>query len=213
MEQTQGFVVHSPGGDHLVCHLRKALYGIREDPRAWNALLTSWLISCGFKQSLVDLGVFTIYYESLLYILTEYVDDSILVGRAGKFTYRFKLDLSNRFKIEDLGPASWLLGCNIEHDRVQKILQLGQSQYVSEILEDYSMATCSTVGTPMVGTTSSSPNSSDPLNTKLFPFPQMIGNLLYCSNCTRPDITVAVNHLSRPMSHPTGSRRSASFAT
>jgi len=97
MEQPQGFVVLSPSGDRLICHLRKVLYGIRKAPRAWNALLTSWLISRGFKQSLVDPGVFTIYYESLLYILAVYVDDSILVGKAGKFIYRFKLDLSNRF--------------------------------------------------------------------------------------------------------------------
>ena len=113
VEQPQGFVVHSPGGDRLICHLHKALYGIREVPRAWNALLTSWLIACGFKQPLVDPGVFTIYYESLLYILGVYVDDSILAGTDGKFIYRFKMDISNRFKIEDLGHASWLLECSI----------------------------------------------------------------------------------------------------
>ena len=33
----------------------------------------------------------------------------------------------------------------------------------------------------------------------------MIGKLLYCSNCTRPNIIVAVNHIARYMSTPTTS--------
>ena len=46
-----------------------------EAQRAWNALFTSWLILCCFKQSLLDPGVFTIYYEFILYILAVYVDN------------------------------------------------------------------------------------------------------------------------------------------
>jgi hypothetical protein len=30
-------------GPLLVCHLKKALYGIREAPKVWNTLLTFWL--------------------------------------------------------------------------------------------------------------------------------------------------------------------------
>ena len=38
---------------------------------------------------------------------------------------------------------------------------------------------------------------------KRFPFAKLIGELLYCSNCTRPDITMDVNHLSRHMTSAT----------
>ena len=89
-----------------VCHLRKALYGVREAPRVWNSLLTEWLVTYGWKQSLVDPGIFTIIYDILLYILGVYVDDSILVGKAGEFILKFKSDLAARFEIEDLGPAN-----------------------------------------------------------------------------------------------------------
>jgi hypothetical protein len=47
------------------------------------------------------------------------------------------------------------------------------------------------------------PNSDQPLDKQVFPFPTLIGKLLNCSNCTRPDITTAVNHLSRYMGNPT----------
>ena len=47
------------------------------------------------------------------------------------------------------------------------------------------------------------PVNSPPLNTKQFDYPALVGKLLYLSNCTRPDITAAVNYLSRFMSCPT----------
>jgi hypothetical protein len=58
--------------------LKKALYGIREAPKAWNALLTSRLVSYGSTQSLVDPGVFTLFVYKLIYILAVYVDEFIL---------------------------------------------------------------------------------------------------------------------------------------
>ena len=41
MEQPEGYHVPSSTSTRLVCKLDKALYGIREAPRAWNALFTS----------------------------------------------------------------------------------------------------------------------------------------------------------------------------
>jgi hypothetical protein len=34
MEQPQGHIITPPDGIRLVCHLKKALYGIREAPKA-----------------------------------------------------------------------------------------------------------------------------------------------------------------------------------
>ncbi len=41
MEQPQGYGAYGEKGQPLVCHLKKALYGIREAPKAWNALFTA----------------------------------------------------------------------------------------------------------------------------------------------------------------------------
>jgi len=119
MYQPAGYKVLSNDGIRLACHLREALYRIWEAPMAWNALFTSWLVSYGLEQSLVDPRVFTTWIGILLYILAVYVDDRILVEKHGGFIVRFKSDLSSKFKIEELGPASWLLACIIERDRDQ----------------------------------------------------------------------------------------------
>ncbi len=49
MDQPQGFRKTAKDGGELVRKLKKALYGIREAPRAWNSLLSEWRIRIGFK--------------------------------------------------------------------------------------------------------------------------------------------------------------------
>ena len=114
MEQLEGYKIIPDNETRLVYHLSKALYGIRETPKAWNAFFTSCLVSYGFEHALVDARVFTTPFETLLYILTVYEDDLILVEKVGKFILQFKSDLAKRFNIEDLGPIYWLLAYNIE---------------------------------------------------------------------------------------------------
>ncbi len=129
-----------------------------------------------------------------------YVDDSILTGKMGKFITDFKAAFASRFEIEDLGPATWLLGCRIVRDRDRRTLEFGHEQYVTDIIEEFGMSSYSLVGTKMAAKGVSKPGQDEPLDTKLFPFPTLIGKLFYLSNCTRPDITAAVNPLSRYMS-------------
>jgi hypothetical protein len=61
------------------------------------------------------------------------------------------------------------------------------------------MTTAKSAGTPMVAKPSKDTSTAEPLDKRTFPFAKLIRKLLYCSNCTRPDITMAVNHLSRYM--------------
>ena len=60
-----------------------------------------------------------------------------------------------------------------------------------------------TASTPIAAKPSKDSSTNAPLDMKLFPFAKLIGKLLCCSNCTRPDITMAVNHLSRHMTSTT----------
>ena len=118
-------------------------------------------------------------------MLCCYVDDCCLVGVVGPFIAKFKAVFGKRFKIEDLGPVSWLLGCEITRDRKNKTISIGQRQFCIDLLDQFGMSDCGTVGTPHSARTSDVPVNSPPLNTKQFDYPALVGKLLYLSNCTR----------------------------
>ena len=48
MKQPEGFVV--PGKEHLVCKLKKSIYGLKQSPRCWNSTLHNHLKRMGFIQ-------------------------------------------------------------------------------------------------------------------------------------------------------------------
>jgi hypothetical protein len=52
IEQLEGFVIHNEKSH--VCRLKKALYGLKEAPRAWYEKMDGFLMSLGFNKSSID---------------------------------------------------------------------------------------------------------------------------------------------------------------
>jgi hypothetical protein len=50
----------STHGERFVCKLKRSLYGIKQAPRFWQALLSSWLMTYGFCQCKLDPSVYTL---------------------------------------------------------------------------------------------------------------------------------------------------------
>jgi hypothetical protein len=90
-------------------------------------MLSSWLLSYGFRQSKADPSLYTLLRNDQLFALAVYVDACLFIGRNCKFLSEFKKEFSSRFQIEDLGPASWILGCSIIRDRLRGTLSLVQT--------------------------------------------------------------------------------------
>jgi hypothetical protein len=101
--------------------------------------ITSWLEEYGFSQSKVDPGIDVFIKEGEVYVLALYVDDSIIVGPAGSFIVGFKSAFVERFKVQDLGLVSRLLGMTVERDRGNRIIKIEQQQYVLYMLERFNM--------------------------------------------------------------------------
>ena len=62
MKQPDGFLAN--GQEHLVCRLRKSLYGLKQSPRCRNQALDTQLNLMGFKQSTSDPCIYTSTTES-----------------------------------------------------------------------------------------------------------------------------------------------------
>ena len=52
MEQPEGYI--KPGQEHLVCKLKKSIYGLKQSPRCWSKAFTEFMKDIGFKQSTSD---------------------------------------------------------------------------------------------------------------------------------------------------------------
>ena len=57
MKQPEGFV--EEGKEHLVCKLNKSIYGLKQSPRCWNAVLDDHLRKIGFRQLTSDPCIYT----------------------------------------------------------------------------------------------------------------------------------------------------------
>ena len=78
VQQPSGFVI--AGEEHRVLRLRKALYGLRQAPRAWNIKLDASLASLGFTKCATEHALYTRRLRAGLVIIGVYVDDLIVTG-------------------------------------------------------------------------------------------------------------------------------------
>jgi len=90
-----------------VCKLDKALYGLRQAPRAWYARLCGKLIQLGFTPSKGDTSLF--YYNKgfISMFVLVYVDDIIVASSSPSATTALLRDLEADFALKDLGDLHY----------------------------------------------------------------------------------------------------------
>ncbi|KAL9271787.1 Retrovirus-related Pol polyprotein from transposon TNT 1-94-like protein [Drosera capensis] len=76
--QLEGFEVQRL--KHLVYRISKALYGLRQAPRAWNTRLDRSLKELGFTSCSQEQAAYTQGEENTALIVSVYVDDLIVTG-------------------------------------------------------------------------------------------------------------------------------------
>jgi hypothetical protein len=132
--QAASFVIE--GAEHKVLKLKKALYGLRQAPRAWNAKLDGTLLSFGFQKNEVEYGVYTRGTGEARLIVGVYVDDLIITGCTG--INKFKAEMKKMFSMSDLGLLSYYLGLEVQ--QLEEGIKIGQSAYAAELVEKGGMS-------------------------------------------------------------------------
>jgi len=125
MQQPEGF--SQPGHEHLVCRLKKSLYGLKQSPRQWYKRFDSYMIQIGYKSCEYDCCVYVKSLDDGSFIfLLLYVDDMLIVAKNLDDVVGLKALLSQEFDMKDLGAAKKILGMEIHRDRSSKKLWLSQ---------------------------------------------------------------------------------------
>jgi hypothetical protein len=199
--QPAGFVVQ--GAEHKVLKLKKALYGLRQAPRAWNAKLDSTLLKLGFQKSSAEHGVYIRGTGKGRLVVGVYVDDLIITGHSG--IKEFKAEMKKMFSMSDLGLLSYYLGLEVQ--QTKEGIKIGQAAYAAKLIERSGMSDCNVCAVPMESRLKLSRESESP-PVDATEYRSLVGGLRYLMN-TRPDITYAVNYVSRFLETPKEDHRAA----
>ncbi|XP_066323684.1 uncharacterized protein [Miscanthus floridulus] len=196
VRQPPGFV--AAGHEGKVLRLKKALYELKQAPRAWNAKLDNTLRELGFTRCNSEHGMYTKGGATSRVVVGVYVDDLIITGARAADVDSFKEQMRRMFKMSDLGLMSFYLGLEVK--QAGDAITLGQAAYARKLLEKADMAGCNPCHTPMEVRLRLSAKSSAP-DVDATMYRSLVGSLRYLVH-TRPDLTFAMGYVSRFMEKP-----------
>ncbi|MCQ7012854.1 hypothetical protein M9Y11_18445, partial [Clostridioides difficile] len=205
MKQPEGFI--AKGQEHMVCKLKKSIYGLKQASRSWNIRFDEVIQSYGFTQCPDEQCVYRRRDENVVVFLVLYVDDILLIGNSKKVLSDVRVWLSKQFDMKDLGEAGHILGIKIIRDRRKRSLCLSQASYIDTILTRFNMQDSKKGFLPFRHgvhlSRDQSPKTSEEIEAmKTIPYASAVGSLMYAMLCTRPDICFAVGMVSRYQSNP-----------
>lgn len=195
--QPEGFV--KKGQEQKVYKLIKALYGLRQAPRAWNSRLDQCLKDLGFKRCLREQAVYTKVDKENVLVIGVYVDDLLVTGSSKQEIEKFKVQMNRQFEMSNLGLLSFYLG--IEVNQKEHSTTLKQSAYAKKLLDKSGMANCNPCRYPMEYKLQLDKDEGGEL-VDATEYRSTVGGLRYLTH-TRPDISFAVGVVSRFMGTPT----------
>ena len=204
VRQPEGHV--EPGKEHMVWRLKRALYGLKQSPRAWNQNVDTFMKSQGYVSTQADPCVYVRIEGTSRSVIVLYVDDLIFTGNDELLTTSIRAALTRRYKMKDLGELEWCLGIKVTSSDDGRTIQLSQQQYIKSLLTRFRMEEAIPAGTPIdksVHLSSKHSPSSEAEHRFMAnrPYRELIGALQYLAVATRPDIA-AVSLLSQFLNNP-----------
>ncbi|GJR76578.1 retrovirus-related pol polyprotein from transposon TNT 1-94 [Tanacetum coccineum] len=186
ISQPEGFV--DQDNPSHVYKLKKALYSLKQAPRAWYDMLSSFLLSQHLSKGAVDLTLFTWKAGHDLLLVQIYVDDIIFASTNTAMCNKFANMMITKFKMLMMGHMSFFLGLQISQS--PRGMFLNQSKYASEIIKKYGLLTSDYVDTPMMEKNKLDKDlPGTPVDATLYH--GMIGSLIYLTS-NKPGLIYAV---------------------
>ena len=112
VEQPKGFQDrHFP--DHVL-RLKKALYRLKQAPRAWYDRLTTYLLDHGFKRGQADRTLFVKRGENFPICAQVYVYDIVFGSTIDHLAHEFSEELKREFKMSMVGELNYFLRLQVK---------------------------------------------------------------------------------------------------
>ncbi|GAW04347.1 retrotransposon Ty1-copia subclass [Lentinula edodes] len=204
MKQPEGFI--RPGTEHLVCKLKKSIYGTMQGSHDWQATLAAGYKEDGYTTSRADP---CIRYKRVggEYTITSTYGDDICGGSSTKAGRdRAVADLGRRWEANEVTLAV-LLGMTIRQHPETKAITISQKTYFQRMLTHFELDKVRRRNTPLPPNVKlkESPNPL-PEDERQFmadkQYRAVVGSILWGQVCTRPDLAFAGSLLARYQLNP-----------
>nr|GEU40862.1 hypothetical protein [Tanacetum cinerariifolium] len=196
VNQPDGFV--DPYHPDKVYRLKKALYALKQAPRALCDELSNFLVSKGFSKGSIDLTLFITKHRGDILLVQIYVDDIIFGSTNPNLSKRFEKLMRRKFEMSMMGELKFFLGIQI-HQSPRGIF-INQAKYAQDILIKHGMTLCDSVGTPMATKHIDANLSGTPIDQ--MKYRSMVEALMYLT-VSRPDIMHATCYCACYQAKPT----------
>ena len=112
VEQPKGF--QDPHFPNHVLRLKKAVYEMKQAPRAWYDRLTNYLLDRGFQRGYIDRTLFVKKDENHLLVAQVYVDDIVFRATVDARALKFFKEMKKEFEICMVGELTFFLGLKVK---------------------------------------------------------------------------------------------------
>lgn len=208
MKLPEGFNIpdahNSESRESYSISLNKSLYGLKQSGWIW---YNRYLLREGYTNNSNCSCIFIKRSGKEFAIIVVYMDDINIIGTPEELPKAMDC-LKKEFEMNDLRKTKLCLGLQIEH--LDKGIFIHQEGYIEKALKCFYMDKCHPLSTPMVVRSLDAekypfrPREKDEeLLGPEVPYLNGIGAVMYIANYTRPDISFAVNLLSRYKFSPT----------
>ncbi|GKA63134.1 retrovirus-related pol polyprotein from transposon TNT 1-94 [Tanacetum coccineum] len=130
-----------------VCKLDKALYELKQAPRAWYETLSTFLTEHKFARGKIDNTLFVYKTQTDVILVQIYVDDIIFGSTSTKLCKQFAKMMTQIYEISLMGFLTYFLEFQIKQS--ERGILINQEKYVKDLLKKYDINSLS-VKTPMV---------------------------------------------------------------
>jgi len=106
----------------MACRLVKAIYELKQSPRAWYARIYTFFQIHDVTRSDYDHSLFINYEKQVIQLL--YVDDLLVAAPRKELINWIRRKLHDEFEMTDMGPLTTFLGLEIQRKRSERSLHL-----------------------------------------------------------------------------------------
>jgi hypothetical protein len=197
------YVEQPPGSEdpqfsNHVYKLHKALYGIKQAPRAWYECFKEFLLKKGFEIGKAEPTLFTRKLGNDLFVCQIYVDDIIFGSTNQVWVDEFSRIMTKRVEMSMMGELKFFLRFQIK--QLKDGTFISQTKYTNDMLKKFDMNNANPIKTRMPSNGHLDLNEDGKsIDQKVYR--SMIGSFLYLC-ASRPDIMLSVCMCERFQANP-----------